>query len=182
MTILLLFLLVVYFAVVSAPISIRLVGLVLARTKSSELPLPWRSATLSARGGALKAAVVQSVTGLDATAGLGWSLRTRTSKEEAYEQAILSSTEKKTGHLLAEPSPGYGRGSFPRVQFECLRRGRDQRRLLGLKPWRGKAGNTCTDSYPHRPVKLQTLGMSARLLGRRRRRRPGRQPNAGLLS
>ena len=50
MTILLLFLLVVYFAVVSAPISIRHVGLVLARTKSSELPLPWRSATLSARG------------------------------------------------------------------------------------------------------------------------------------
>jgi hypothetical protein len=50
MTVLLLFLLVVYFAVVSAPISIRLVGLVLARTKSSELPLLWRPTTLSAPG------------------------------------------------------------------------------------------------------------------------------------
>jgi hypothetical protein len=38
MTILLLFLLVLYFAVVSAPISIRLVRLVFARDRSSELP------------------------------------------------------------------------------------------------------------------------------------------------
>ena len=38
MTYLLLVLLVVYFAVVSAPISIRLVGLILMRNGSSELP------------------------------------------------------------------------------------------------------------------------------------------------
>jgi hypothetical protein len=38
----LLVLVVVYFAVVSAPISIRSFGLVLARSRLRELPLPWR--------------------------------------------------------------------------------------------------------------------------------------------
>jgi hypothetical protein len=46
MTILLLVLLVVYFAVVGAPISIRLVGLVLARNGSSQLPLLCGSPTV----------------------------------------------------------------------------------------------------------------------------------------
>lgn len=43
MTILLLILVVVYFGMVSAPISIRLVGWVLARNRSSERPLLWGS-------------------------------------------------------------------------------------------------------------------------------------------
>lgn len=45
MTILLLILLVVYLVVVSAPTSIRLVGLVLARNRSSEVPVLWESTT-----------------------------------------------------------------------------------------------------------------------------------------
>lgn len=45
MTILLLVLLVVYLVAVSAPTSIRLVGLVLARNGSSEPPVLWRSTT-----------------------------------------------------------------------------------------------------------------------------------------
>jgi hypothetical protein len=52
MTILLLILLVVYLVAVSAPTSIRLVGLVLARNRSSEPPVLWGSTT--ARLGALK--------------------------------------------------------------------------------------------------------------------------------
>jgi len=49
MTILLLILLVVYFAVVGAPISIRLVGLVLARSGSSRLPVLCGSTTVRLR-------------------------------------------------------------------------------------------------------------------------------------
>jgi hypothetical protein len=45
MTILLLVLLVVYVAVVSAPISVRLAGLILARNGRRELPLPAGSTT-----------------------------------------------------------------------------------------------------------------------------------------
>lgn len=52
MTILLLVLLVVYLVAVSAPTSIRLVGLVLARNSSSEPPVLWGSTT--ARLAALK--------------------------------------------------------------------------------------------------------------------------------
>jgi hypothetical protein len=51
MTILLLMLLVVYL-VVSAPTSIRIVALILARNRSSELPVLWGSTTV--RLGALK--------------------------------------------------------------------------------------------------------------------------------
>jgi hypothetical protein len=46
MTILLLILLVVYFAAVSAPFSIRLVGLILSRNGLRELPLPGVSTTV----------------------------------------------------------------------------------------------------------------------------------------
>ena len=46
MTILLLILLVVYVAVVSAPISMRLAGLILARNGLRELPLPAGSTTV----------------------------------------------------------------------------------------------------------------------------------------
>jgi hypothetical protein len=52
----LLVLVVVYFAVVSAPISIRSFGLVLARSRLRELPLPWRST--SVRLGGLKSGSV----------------------------------------------------------------------------------------------------------------------------
>jgi hypothetical protein len=46
----------VYFAVVFAPISIRSFGLVLARNRLRELPLPWRST--SVRLGGLKSGSV----------------------------------------------------------------------------------------------------------------------------
>lgn len=52
MTILLLILLVVYVAVVSAPISMRLAGLILARNGLRDLPLPPGSTTV--RSGAPK--------------------------------------------------------------------------------------------------------------------------------
>ena len=55
MTILLLFLLVVYVAVVSAPISMRLAGLILARNGLRELPLPRGSTTV--RSGAPKSGI-----------------------------------------------------------------------------------------------------------------------------
>jgi hypothetical protein len=57
MTILLLFLLVLYFAVVSAPISIRLVGMVLTRNSFGGLPLLWGSTNLRLRH--FKAALVK---------------------------------------------------------------------------------------------------------------------------
>jgi hypothetical protein len=43
-------LVVVYFAAASAPISIRSFGLVLARSRLRELPLPWRSTSVRLAG------------------------------------------------------------------------------------------------------------------------------------
>jgi len=55
MTVLLVILLVVYAAVLSAPISMRLVGLILARNGLRELPLPVGSTTV--RSGAAKSGI-----------------------------------------------------------------------------------------------------------------------------
>jgi len=116
MTILLLILLVVYVAVVSAPISMRLAGLILARNGLRELPLPAdRRRSVQGRR---KAASVQPLNGSDATATQLLGTKMYMSREENHEQAMVFSIKEKAGHLPARQGRLCRQCSFPHARFE----------------------------------------------------------------
>jgi hypothetical protein len=120
MTLLLVILLVVYFAAVSAPFSPRLVGLLLARNGLRELPLLGTSTVV--RSASPKAAPTQPLNGSDATAARSFGTRMRISREEDHEQAIVYSTREKAGHLSVQQGQLCRQCPFPHARSEWLRR------------------------------------------------------------
>ena len=113
MTILLLILLVVYVAVVSAPISIRLVGLILARNGLRELPLP------GIDDGPFRAPKAASVRPSDRRSRL-FGTKMCMSKEEIMNKRWYFQSRKKP---VTIGSAGACRQcSFPHARFEWFRR------------------------------------------------------------
>jgi hypothetical protein len=84
MTILLLLLLIVYLALVSAPTSIRFIGMVLTRNSFGGRPLLWGSTDV--RLGRSKAALVlQHLNGHKATAAIARNPKIRPSRERNHD-------------------------------------------------------------------------------------------------
>ena len=105
MTILLLILLVVYVAVVSAPISMRFARLILTGSGLRELALPGdrrRSVQRASKSGISAGLSVQPLNGSDSTGPQLAGTRMYMSKEENHEQAMVFSSKQKAGHLLVQ--------------------------------------------------------------------------------
>jgi hypothetical protein len=116
---LLLILLVVYVAVVSAPISMRVAGSILPRNGLREVPLSPGIDDGPSVQGRRKAASVQPLNGSDAAATQLFGAKMYMSREENHhEQAMAFSIEENAGHLLAWQSRLCRERSFPHARFE----------------------------------------------------------------